>query len=257
MTALAVLASGAGVLDRLQVLRSAPTPLRGAPAATWTRSPRTGVRQLRLAGTGLQPRLHDTTTRRTDRAGSTLATPDFGPKDGVHLPPLSTPTCNTAHINATRSLPLGEPPPPIARPTLGNCHQVTAAFYGRTRRVGGPQGAASETNERSCSGRGGAGRRKGLTTMSGTTNQAHRVASSLSGAATSRSGEIALGRLTAGRKSRHRLADHVGLRCFAISADHGSDTPNWCRSTIAFLDSTPSSTRAVGKCFRQPEVQDL
>ena len=43
------------------------------------------VRQLRVAGTGLQPRLHDKTTRRTDPAGSTLATPDFGPKDGVHL----------------------------------------------------------------------------------------------------------------------------------------------------------------------------
>ena len=43
------------------------------------------VRQLRVAGPGLQPRLHDKTTRRTDPAGSTLATPDFGPKDGVHL----------------------------------------------------------------------------------------------------------------------------------------------------------------------------
>ena len=47
------------------------------------------VRQLRVAGTGLQPRLHDKTTRRTDPAGSTLATPDFGPKDGVHLRVLS------------------------------------------------------------------------------------------------------------------------------------------------------------------------
>ena len=48
------------------------------------------VRQLRVAGTGLQPRLHDKTTRRTDPAGSTLATPDFGPKDGVHLRPCVT-----------------------------------------------------------------------------------------------------------------------------------------------------------------------
>lgn len=36
---------GTGVLDRLQVLRFAPTPLRGAPAATWTRSARTGSEQ--------------------------------------------------------------------------------------------------------------------------------------------------------------------------------------------------------------------
>ena len=85
MSARAASAPGAGVLDRLQVLRSAPTPLRGAPAATWTPSPRTGVGQLRVPGTGLQPWLHDTTTTRTDPAGSTLATPDFGPKDGVHL----------------------------------------------------------------------------------------------------------------------------------------------------------------------------
>ena len=48
------------------------------------------VRQLRVAGPGLQPRLHDKTTRRTDPAGSTLATPDFGPKDGVHLNPSAT-----------------------------------------------------------------------------------------------------------------------------------------------------------------------
>ena len=85
MSARAASAPGAGVLDRLQVLRSAPTPLRGAPAATWTPSPRTGVGPLRVPGTGLQPWLHDTTTTRTDPAGSTLATPDFGPKDGVHL----------------------------------------------------------------------------------------------------------------------------------------------------------------------------
>ena len=72
--------------DRLQVLRSAPTPLRGALAATWScPSPRTGVGPLRVPGPGLQPSSHDTTTTRTDPAGSTLARPDFGPKDGVHL----------------------------------------------------------------------------------------------------------------------------------------------------------------------------
>ena len=87
MSARAASAPGAGVLDRLQVLRSAPTPLRGAPAATWTPSPRTGVGPLRVPGPGLQPSSHDTTTTRTDPAGSTLATPDFGPKDGVHLNP--------------------------------------------------------------------------------------------------------------------------------------------------------------------------
>ena len=86
MSVLADRASGAGVLDRLQVLRSAPTPLRGAPAATWPPSPRTGVRQLRVAGPGLQPWLQDTTTTRTDPAGSTLATPVLGPRNGVHLP---------------------------------------------------------------------------------------------------------------------------------------------------------------------------
>ena len=85
MSAPAVPAGGASVLDRLQVLRFAPTPLRGAPAATWTQSPRTGVGQLPVPGTGLQPWLHDTTTTSTDPAGSTLATPDFGPKNGVHL----------------------------------------------------------------------------------------------------------------------------------------------------------------------------
>ncbi len=88
MSVLADRASGAGVLDRLQVLRSAPTPLRGAPAATWPPSPRTGVRQLRVAGPGLQPWLQDTTTTRTDPAGSTLATPVLGPRNGVHLHPL-------------------------------------------------------------------------------------------------------------------------------------------------------------------------
>ena len=53
MSARVVPAVGASVLDRLQVLRFAPTPLRGAPAATWTPSPRTGVGQLRVPGTGL------------------------------------------------------------------------------------------------------------------------------------------------------------------------------------------------------------
>ena len=86
MSVLADRASGAGVLDRLLVLRSAPTPLRGAPAATWPPSPRTGVRQLRVAGPGLQPWLQDTITTRTDPAGSTLATPVLGPRNGVHLP---------------------------------------------------------------------------------------------------------------------------------------------------------------------------
>ena len=90
MSVLADRASGAGVLDRLQVLRSAPTPLRGAPAATWPPSPRTGVRQLRVAGPGLQPWLQDTTTTRTDPAGSTLATPVLGPRNGVHLQPPYT-----------------------------------------------------------------------------------------------------------------------------------------------------------------------
>ena len=90
MSARAASAPGAGVLDRLQVLRSAPTPLRGAPAATWTPSPRTGVGPLRVPGPGLQPSSHDTTTTRTDPAGSTLARPDFGPKDGVHLSARTT-----------------------------------------------------------------------------------------------------------------------------------------------------------------------
>ena len=85
MSTLTVRASGAGVLDCLQVLRSAPTPLRGAPTATWTQSLRTGAEPLRVPGPGLQPWLHDTTTTRTDPAGSTLATLDFRPKDGVHL----------------------------------------------------------------------------------------------------------------------------------------------------------------------------
>ena len=94
MSAPAVPAGGASVLDRLQVLRFAPTPLRGAPAATWTQSPRTGVGQLPVPGTGLQPWLHDTTTTSTDPAGSTLATPDFGPKNGVHL----TKMCDCAGV---------------------------------------------------------------------------------------------------------------------------------------------------------------
>ena len=95
MSARAASAPGAGVLDRLQVLRSAPTPLRGAPAATWTPSPRTGVGPLRVPGPGLQPSSHDTTTTRTDPAGSTLATPDFGPKDGVHLSAAVWPGCRS------------------------------------------------------------------------------------------------------------------------------------------------------------------
>ena len=62
------------------------------------------VRQLRVAGTGLQPRLHDKTTRRTDPAGSTLATPDFGPKDGVHLRvPISFLPIQLRHILAAAS----------------------------------------------------------------------------------------------------------------------------------------------------------
>ncbi len=85
MNARTDVAAGAGVLDRLQVLRSAPAPLRGTPVATWTPSPRTAVGQRRVPGTGLQPSLPDTTTTRTDPAGSTVATLDFGPKDGVHL----------------------------------------------------------------------------------------------------------------------------------------------------------------------------
>ena len=63
----AIVRNGPRVLDRLQVLRSAPTPLRGALAATWTPSPRTGVGPLRVPGPGLQPSSHDTTTTRTDR----------------------------------------------------------------------------------------------------------------------------------------------------------------------------------------------
>ena len=105
MSARAASAPGAGVLDRLQVLRSAPTPLRGALAATWTPSPRTGVGPLRVPGPGLQPSSHDTTTTRTDPAGSTLARPDFGPKDGVHLSStLVTVTVRTAleHESAGR-----------------------------------------------------------------------------------------------------------------------------------------------------------
>ena len=102
MSVLADRASGAGVLDRLQVLRSAPTPLRGAPAATWPPSPRTGVRQLRVAGLGLQPWLQDTTTTRTDPAGSTLATPVLGPRNGVHLPEPDT-TCANYSLFSARS----------------------------------------------------------------------------------------------------------------------------------------------------------
>jgi hypothetical protein len=48
-----------------------------------------GVEPYRVSAPGLQPELHDTTTTSTDPAGSTLATPSFGPKDGVHLNPLT------------------------------------------------------------------------------------------------------------------------------------------------------------------------
>ena len=115
MSARAASAPGAGVLDRLQVLRSAPTPLRGAPAATWTPSPRTGVGPLRVPGPGLQPSSHDTTTTRTDPAGSTLARPDFGPKDGVHLKHLVPKDGRGGHVffvfsgRGARILPLAPP----------------------------------------------------------------------------------------------------------------------------------------------------
>ena len=112
MSARAASAPGAGVLDRLQVLRSAPTPLRGAPAATWTPSPRTGVGPLRVPGPGLQPSSHDTTTTRTDPAGSTLARPDFGPKDGVHL-------------RATTYYRLANPTLSDSNPTLNVAKEVT------------------------------------------------------------------------------------------------------------------------------------
>ena len=81
MSVLADRASGAGVLDRLQVLRSAPTPLRGAPAATWPPSPRTGVRQLRVAG-------HDYDENRPSRLHLSNArswSEEWGP------PPMSSP----------------------------------------------------------------------------------------------------------------------------------------------------------------------
>ena len=71
------------------------------------------VRQLRVAGTGLQPRLHDKTTRRTDPAGSTLATPDFGPKDGVHLSPGFAPIVGPP----TETLPL-----PLVLSIAYDCH---------------------------------------------------------------------------------------------------------------------------------------
>ncbi len=58
-------ASPTGVLGRLQVLRFAPTPLRGAPAATWIRPARTGTEQLWVAGRALQPRLLYSTTTQT------------------------------------------------------------------------------------------------------------------------------------------------------------------------------------------------
>ena len=113
MSARAASAPGAGVLDRLQVLRSAPTPLRGAPAATWTPSPRTGVGPLRVPGPGLQPSSHDTTTTRTDPAGSTLARPDFGPKDGVHLIHFPLSVSRSPYL-APCAMPYNSLPPPFS-----------------------------------------------------------------------------------------------------------------------------------------------
>ena len=125
MSVLADRASGAGVLDRLQVLRSAPTPLRGAPAATWPPSPRTGVRQLRVAGPGLQPGLQDTTTTRTDPAGSTLATPVLGPRNGVHLPQLALDSAGTRQRNRNIR----------ARSRVGKRKWYVASGYSRRSKV--------------------------------------------------------------------------------------------------------------------------
>ena len=151
MSVLADRASGAGVLDRLQVLRSAPTPLRGAPAATWPPSPRTGVRQLRVAGPGLQPWLQDTTTTRTDPAGSTLATPVLGPRNGVHLPvPVPVPARKTPRPSARSHWHAGvrgpHAPAPSAEPVL----LCSAPDDGRYHaRPAGPSGGASPTCTRS------------------------------------------------------------------------------------------------------------
>ena len=84
-----------GVLDRLQALRFAPTPLGGAPAAAWTRPARTGTGQLWIAGKSLQPRLPHFTTTQMNRADSTLTTLDFGPNYGVHL---RSPCVGTASV---------------------------------------------------------------------------------------------------------------------------------------------------------------
>jgi len=48
--------SATGVLDRLQALRFAPTPLRGAPSAAWTRPARTAA--LLYNDTNQPSRLH-------------------------------------------------------------------------------------------------------------------------------------------------------------------------------------------------------
>ena len=141
MSARAASAPGAGVLDRLQVLRSAPTPLRGALAATWTPSPRTGVGPLRVPGPGLQPSSHDTTTTRTDPAGSTLARPDFGPKDGVHLKGLSSKLLRRRSNNAFYRKELGRVPGvtfmPEADYGVSNCWLtcilVEPSLFGATR----------------------------------------------------------------------------------------------------------------------------
>ena len=81
-----------GVLGRVKVLRFATTPLRGAPTATWTRPARTGTRSTSIAGQALQSALPSSTTKNFHPADSTLATPVFGPKNGVHLTPTATPT---------------------------------------------------------------------------------------------------------------------------------------------------------------------
>ncbi len=81
----AELASRTNVLGRVQVLRCAPTPLRGAPSATWTRPARIGTGLLSVAGWSLQPSLPFSKAKFYHPADSTLATPVSGPEDGVHL----------------------------------------------------------------------------------------------------------------------------------------------------------------------------
>lgn len=73
------------VLGRVQVLRFAPTPLRGAPAATWTRPARIGTGSTSVAGQGLQPSLQVNSPQFFQPADSTLPTPDSGLENGVHL----------------------------------------------------------------------------------------------------------------------------------------------------------------------------